>query len=270
VLTSDTTFYVSNADSSYESVRTPASVILKANPGITASGSTTLCDGQSITLSVAEADSYLWNTGETTKTIQVSTARDYGVTVKFSALSCESSSSPVAVTVNPSPQAKFSTTGDLKVFSPQSFTDQSTGAVAWYWQFGDGGSSTDQNPIHTYKKISDDTVTLIVTASNGCQSAISNPISIITGLENNNETMVIYPNPLHSESLMVQMGGKVGATAKISLIDMLGRSLFEEEFQIRGDMIVREIPVRNLVDGMYVVKVEIGDRILIRKIVKAR
>ena len=270
VLTSDTTFYVSNADSSYESVRTPASVILKANPEITASGSTTLCDGQSITLSVAEADSYQWNTGETTKTIQVSTAQDYSVTVRFNALSCESSSSPVTVTVNPSPQAKFITTGDLKVFSPQSFVDQSTGAVSWYWQFGDGGSSTAQNPTYTYKKIREDTVTLTVTASNGCQSAISNPISIITGLENNKEAIVIYPNPLHNDPLMVELSGKAGATATLSLVNMLGQSLFEEEFEIKGDMIAREIPVRNLADGMYMVKIEIGGRILVRKVVKAK
>ena len=270
VLTSDTTFYVSNGDSSYESVRTPAAVILKANPRITTSGSTTLCDGQSITLSATGADSYQWSTGETTKTIQVNTAGDYSVTVKFNALSCESSSSPVAVTVNPSPQAKFTTTGDLKVLSPQSFIDQSTGAVAWYWQFGDGGSSTDQNPTYTYKKINDVTVTLTVTASNGCQSTISNPISVITGVEDKNEAIAIYPNPLHSEPLMVEMSQKAGATVKLSLMNMLGQSLFEEEFQIGGERIAKEIPVRNLIDGIYVVKIKVGDRVLVRKVVKAQ
>jgi hypothetical protein len=158
----------------------------------------------------------------------------------------------------------------MKVFSPQSFVDQSTGAMAWYWQFGDGGSSSDQNPTHTYKKISADTVSLTVTASNGCQSTISNPISIITGLEGDREPIAIYPNPFHSEPLMIELSEKGGASVKLELINMLGQSLFEEEFQIGSDRISREIPVRNLVDGMYVVKIKVGERVLIRKVVKSQ
>jgi acetyl esterase/lipase len=30
------------------------------------------------------------------------------------------------------------------------FTDQSTGAVSWHWNFGDGSTSVLQNPVHTY------------------------------------------------------------------------------------------------------------------------
>ena len=270
VLTSDTTFYVSNGDNSYESVRTPAVVILKANPKITTSGSTTLCEGQSVTLSAAEADSYLWSTGETTKTIQVNTAGTYSVTVKFGALACESSSSPVVVTVLPGPEAKFSAPAELKVFTPQSFADQSTGAVAWYWQFGDGASSTEQNPTYTYKKIDNVTVTLTVTASNGCQSTISSPVSVITGVEETNESITIYPNPLRNGPLMVEMSARGGATVKISMFNMLGQPLYEEEFQIAGEKIARVIPAGNLADGIYIVKIKIGDRVLVKKVVKGQ
>jgi PKD repeat protein len=31
-----------------------------------------------------------------------------------------------------------------------SFTDTSTGAIDWLWNFGDGNTSTDQNPVHVY------------------------------------------------------------------------------------------------------------------------
>jgi PGF-pre-PGF domain-containing protein/uncharacterized delta-60 repeat protein len=41
-----------------------------------------------------------------------------------------------------------------------SFTDQSTNATAWYWDFGDGNASTDQNPIHTYMDVGTYTVNL--------------------------------------------------------------------------------------------------------------
>lgn len=44
------------------------------------------------------------------------------------------------------------------------FTDESTGNVTtWLWDFGDGNTSTDQNPSHTYATAGDYTVSLTVT-----------------------------------------------------------------------------------------------------------
>lgn len=31
------------------------------------------------------------------------------------------------------------------------FTDNSADAVEWYWNFGDGSTSTQQNPTHTFQ-----------------------------------------------------------------------------------------------------------------------
>ena len=43
------------------------------------------------------------------------------------------------------------------------FTDTSTGDIdSWSWDFGDGESSTEENPDHTYQEPGDYTVTLIV------------------------------------------------------------------------------------------------------------
>ncbi|MCS7062446.1 MAG: PQQ-dependent sugar dehydrogenase [Methylacidiphilales bacterium] len=49
------------------------------------------------------------------------------------------------------------------------FTDQSTmpGATQWFWEFGDGNTSTLQNPTHTYTTAGTFTVRLRVTGSNG-------------------------------------------------------------------------------------------------------
>jgi len=48
------------------------------------------------------------------------------------------------------------------------FTDQSTNTpISWSWDFGDGGSSTDQNPAHIYNAQGTYTVTLIATNSFG-------------------------------------------------------------------------------------------------------
>lgn len=53
------------------------------------------------------------------------------------------------------------------------FTDQSTGAIkSWKWEFGDGETSTEQNPKHKYLQCPGDkklcTVKLTVCGSDGC------------------------------------------------------------------------------------------------------
>ena len=48
------------------------------------------------------------------------------------------------------------------------FTDQSTGAISWLWNFGPGeGSSEDTNPIHTYYQTGIYSVSLTVTNDDG-------------------------------------------------------------------------------------------------------
>lgn len=53
---------------------------------------------------------------------------------------------------------------DLSQYNPYS----------WLWHFGDGNSSTQQNPTHTYTSEGDYTVTLIVTNENGTDSEVKN------------------------------------------------------------------------------------------------
>jgi PKD repeat protein len=55
-----------------------------------------------------------------------------------------------------------------QAFSTVTFTDETTGGVTPYfysWDFGDGTSSTDMNPVHTYSSAGTFTVTLEVTDS---------------------------------------------------------------------------------------------------------
>jgi hypothetical protein len=67
-------------------------------PTITASGSTDLCAGSSVTLTASAGSSYLWSNGATTQSITVSQAGSYSVTVT-SAGGCKASSAARTVTV---------------------------------------------------------------------------------------------------------------------------------------------------------------------------
>jgi PKD repeat protein len=52
-----------------------------------------------------------------------------------------------------------------------SFTDGSTGNIeSWFWDFGDGGMSTEQNPTYTYDAYGPYTITLEVNGSQGSDS----------------------------------------------------------------------------------------------------
>ena len=91
----------------------------------------------------------------------------------------------IVVFGNPNP--KFTFTGDSSGCIPFNvpFVDQSTGdgtsnIVDWQWTFGDGGSSTQQNPNYTYSLIGEFNVSLIVTDNNGCDSSHTIPKLIST------------------------------------------------------------------------------------------
>ncbi len=69
---------------------------------------------------------------------------------------------PELFTDSPSyPEASFSTNaGSSNSPLTVQFYDTSKNAIKWNWVFGDGGTSTQQNPVHTYSKAGTYTVTL--------------------------------------------------------------------------------------------------------------
>ena len=65
------------------------------------------------------------------------------------------------------------------------FTDESwvlEGEItSWNWDFGDGSTSTEQNPIHNYQEDGVYIVTLIINSSTGCSSIFENHICVGDG-----------------------------------------------------------------------------------------
>src|SRR5690606_34772012 len=87
------------------------------------------------------------------------------------------------IIVNPvpsAPVAAFTATPRTIMFGQTvQFTDQSTNnPTAWNWDFGDGGSSTLQNPSHTYSTEGSYTVSL--TSSNSLGSNVNIKTNYIT------------------------------------------------------------------------------------------
>src|SRR4029077_16894669 len=57
---------------------------------------------------------------------------------------------------------------------PVQFTDLSTTADAWLWNFGDGSTSSAQNPSHTYLTTGVFNITLTA-SNNGCPATLTKP-----------------------------------------------------------------------------------------------
>ncbi len=83
------------------------------------------------------------------------------------------------VTVDGPPTAAFSA-ADSSGQAPfeVTFSDASTGADSWAWDFGDGFTSTAQDPVHTYS--ADGTFTVVLIATNACGSDTLTAVGMIT------------------------------------------------------------------------------------------
>ncbi len=79
-------------------------------PTITPSGSTAICQGNTVSLTSSPANSYLWSNGATTQSITVSAAGNYSVTVS-NGIGCNGTSAVTPVTVVALPTATITPNG---------------------------------------------------------------------------------------------------------------------------------------------------------------
>jgi gliding motility-associated-like protein len=85
----------------------------------------------------------------------------------------------VVVVIN-GPVAQFTWSPDPpQENTPVSFTNQSSGAVRYLWNFGDGQSSTETNPTHQYNESGDYTAELIAYNALGCTDTFRLRVSVL-------------------------------------------------------------------------------------------
>jgi gliding motility-associated-like protein len=87
----------------------------------------------------------------------------------------------IIVVMNRKPSAGYSVASSICEQKAVQFTDQSTSIVPltqWNWSFGEGGSSTGNNPIHTYSSANTYQTTLIVKDSNNCSDTLTKDIIV--------------------------------------------------------------------------------------------
>ena len=125
---------------------------------ITPSGPTTFCQGSTVTLTAAGANSYLWSTGSTANSIVVSNSGTYTLT---GTNSCGSVSATELITVSNLPTAVITNSGPLNFCQGDSVLLTASGGSNYLWSTGSTSSSIYASTAGTYT----------LTSSNLCGSA---------------------------------------------------------------------------------------------------
>ncbi len=106
------------------------------------------------------------------------------------------------------------------------FATNTTGTgYTYFWLFGDGASSTQQNPDYRYYDDGLKFVKLRVTTPNGCSSTATDTVAInMLGIDNINSAAInVYPNP-SAGRFIVDLNAVNNSDIKlINVTDMLGR-----------------------------------------------
>jgi len=104
-----------------------------------------------------------------------------------------SSTDSVLVTVVPAPNALW--TSVAKKLSV-SFMPADTTLSKYYWEFGDGDTSTQVQPIHNYANDNTYSVSLTVTNKSGCISKYIHSVTVSTIVRSNDAgvSMIVQPN----------------------------------------------------------------------------
>jgi hypothetical protein len=139
-------------------------------PTITPSASTDICPGTSVVLTATAGNTYAWSNGATTRSIVVSTAGSYAVSVNYST-GCTGNSTATNVTIKSTPATpSISTSGSTNLTGTQTVTLTATTASAYKWTNNATTRSITVSAAGSYR--------VTTTASNGC-NATSN-VTVVT------------------------------------------------------------------------------------------
>ncbi|MEE9443188.1 MAG: PKD domain-containing protein [candidate division Zixibacteria bacterium] len=149
-----------------------------------------VCTGATVTFTdmSTDADSWSWNFGDGTTSNDQNPTHSYSIagTYNVSLLVTNECGDDTEIkeefiTVSPAPVADFTVeVNNVCTLDDVYFMDRSTNADTWYWDFGDGGTSSGQNPNPQHTYTSPGVYTVSLTVTNACGEDTETKIAYIT------------------------------------------------------------------------------------------
>ena len=134
----------------------------------------------------------------------------------------------VEVVNNPVVSFTFSPAGPAQAPATVQFTANTPGAVSWLWNFGDGGTSIAQNPVHVFTGDSVYTITLTATLLSGCSATYTATYEVIGGIPVVAPN-VVTPNGDGNNDQLVFTNLHYYAKSKLHVYDRWGALIYEND-----------------------------------------
>ena len=203
-------------------------------PTISASGPITLCQGGSLVLTANLANDYLWNNGEKTQSITVSSAGIYSVTITDTSGN-SATSDPITITINPlPPPPTISANGAV-------LTSSSANNNQWYLDGNAIAGATSQD----YTMTTLGNYTVVVTNISGCSaSSISHTTT--------DDDFIIYPDPNNGEFQIRMPNGVL--IQELKIYNIFGHLIYQSK---TGET---SLNLQGLSGGAYIIEIKTGNK----------
>ena len=153
------------------------------------------------------------------------------------------------------PTADFTVTPNVLTAT---FANASQGAISYAWNFGDGGTSTQSNPVHTYTSTGVYSVRLIVTDNCGLKDTIVQQIGV-TPVDEPSwlNHFSLSPNPTN-DVFNLEMTGASLNTVEFSLFNAVGQTLSREEQGFQSGFLQKTFDLGLFPGGVYFLQIRSG------------
>jgi PKD repeat protein len=204
-----------------------------------------------------------WNGSSSSNTIDATVGASGGVISVTPSNSCgQGTAQTLNVTTAIDPVGSFTFTQNMNEVT---FTNTSSpNGTDFFWDFGDGQWSQDENPFHIYDQIGEYEVTFFVSTSCGTDTLYDTVyITVLSHEEMLLANMTLYPVP--ADEYLIAEWEKIQNEAAYRISDVLGRTVLSETKTAAENKLF--IPVQTLKPGVYTLYVNTGNDTAIRKFV---
>jgi len=155
--------------------------------------------------------------------------------------------------------------------------NMASGGVApstYAWDFGDGNTSNQQYPVHTYSQVGNYTICLSIADANGCTDTFCDTISVVVkssgftlnvisesevasvGIENEEVISLtsLYPNPVNA-SATLEFNATQNTNVDVTIIDISGKQVNNFSVNVNTGNNKIAVGTSSLANGYYMLNV---------------